>query len=231
MFNGEIYEKLGEGIEVKMVKRAGGEAFHATINGLRVIAKEKKAAISSLWKDELKPYFGLEKVGMSYFRQEDLFILKFHPNLGTLKASANKVLPEAFGAWFIRLCIYDYVIQNGDRHSNNILLISPRRLMAIDEAVSKRPPDLWCPRFSQIITDKILQSIANLVKDRRELEELVRNEFSSEAIAGIYEVTSRYDDLVGPQTISGLEKTIATVSTGIGWMDYMWAKFGEERYK
>ena len=230
MFNGEIYETIGD-TSLKTVKRAGGEAFHALLGGKRVIVKAKKVSIHSLWKDELKVFFDLEKVGMSYFKKEDIFVLKFHNNIGTLKSAAGKkVLPEAFGKWFLRLCMFDYVIQNGDRHSNNILVLSPTKLLAIDEAVSKRPTKVWCPRFSGIINDKILQSIANIAGNREELAAIMKEELPEKAWAGIYEVTSKYDDLIGHQTLNGLEKNITDLHTGIEWMDYMWAKFGEERY-
>ncbi len=41
--------------------------------------------------------------------------------------------------------MFDYSLSNGDRHSNNILVLSPTKLLAIDEAMKLREPLMWCP--------------------------------------------------------------------------------------
>ena len=139
MFNGDIYPSL-KGHNLKLGPELGGAARYGRLDGTPVVVKTKKTVIDALWKDELKVPFGLQKIGTSYFEREKIIVLKYHKNLGTIQKAIDKVRPEAFGDWFWLLCAYDYTISNGDRHSNNILVLSPEKLLPIDEAMKLRQP-------------------------------------------------------------------------------------------
>lgn len=228
MFNGELYKTLGD-TELKIGKKAGGEAYHGSILGIRVLVKKKKITRDILWKDEMKPSFGLQKVGVSYFVKEGTFILRFFPNRGTLKVSDNLVDASAFGDWFLRLCLYDFVIQNGDRHSNNILVLTPTELLGIDESVTRRPTDRWCPRFKNTIVAKILQSIAELIPedggDRRvALREHMKSLISPTIEEELNSLAERYQFTEGER--ERIFANLNIVQSDVEWMDYMWRSFG-----
>jgi hypothetical protein len=222
MFNGDTYPSL-KGHNLKVGPSMGGAARYGRLDGIPVVIKNKKVVVDALWKDELKVAFGLKKNGTSYFEREQIIILKYHKNLGTIQKAIDKVKPEAFGDWFWRLCAFDYSISNGDRHSNNILVLSPTELMAIDEATKIREPLLWCPRFAPKIKTVILQSIAD-IRTRAQLQEKIASIITVDIEERIREVYARYpklDSFVTYYTCSLFHRTYSSVA----WLDVMLDKF------
>ncbi|HUS89349.1 MAG TPA: hypothetical protein VMW91_08300 [Desulfosporosinus sp.] len=222
MFNGDIYPSL-KGKHLKIGPSMGGAARYGRLDGEPVVLKNKKTVLDALWKDELKEAFGLQKVGTSYFERERIILLKYHKNLGTVQKSISKVRPEAFGDWFWRLCAFDYSISNGDRHSNNILVLSPTKLLAIDEARKIRAPLYWCPRFDPKVKKVILQSIAT-IKTRADLQEKLESIITVDIEERIREVYARYpklDSFVMNFTCGQFHETYSTVE----WLDVLLDKF------
>ncbi len=222
MFNGDIYESL-KGRNLKIGPSLGGAARYGRLDGEPVVIKNKKVILDALWKDELKPAFGLQKVGTSYFEREKIIILKYHKNLGTVQKVIGKVKPEAFGDWFWRLCVFDYSLSNGDRHSNNILVLSPTKLLAIDEAMKLREPLMWCPRFDPKVKKVILQSIAD-IHTRVQLQEKIVSLITVDIEERIREVYARYpalDSFATFYTCSLFHRTYSTIE----WLDVMLDKF------
>jgi hypothetical protein len=224
MFNGEIVTRPLEHKSFIMdhCKHLGGGAYLSQFpDGIPVVVKQKKTDINCLWKDELKEAFLLPKVGISYFKLDDLYLLKYHHNHGTLKGvHANAVRPAAFGVFFMRLCAYDYVIQNGDRHSNNLLILDETHLLPIDEATKKRPPDLWCPRFNSAIVDRIRDSYRE-IKNNFALRSYLWNYIPPGVDEYMRELNKRLDIPYNDLIIN-----YHRVLSGTDWLHFTLDKFG-----
>ena len=88
--------------------------------------------------DEMKPLFGLKKIGtrVVYDEVETWGVMqKWWPVIGTVKQ--REFMPqwvsEAAWAEVLKICIFDGVIGGLDRHGNNVLVLQDKSLLTIDD--------------------------------------------------------------------------------------------------
>lgn len=149
MFNGEILAGAPPGLEIH--RRLKGETYEALVAGIKCVAKYQKMSVRQVVLDEFKPSFGLQKVGMTYYGGIPILIMKFHESFGTASDVAKRgwFKPEAIADFFVRCCVYDFAVNNGDRQGTNILVLAPHLFLAIDEAArpSLRP---WQAQWGKV---------------------------------------------------------------------------------
>ena len=95
-----------------------------------------EVATHQFFADELKPIFGLIKVGMVvvWNPQQGVGIMQnWIENIGTVKQLPVSELSAEVGYQLIKIILYDCVIGSLDRHGNNVLVRPDRKLVCIDD--------------------------------------------------------------------------------------------------
>lgn len=116
--------------------------FCGTLKDVSVIVKLCADPRTQLCIDELKPLFGLEKMdaGHGMYKDKKVVVLKYHEHVGRL--ADVKFYPDWLLSDLVKVLSFIALVKTGDPTSRNVLVLTKRRLLMIDEGTGfkfKRP--------------------------------------------------------------------------------------------